>query len=184
MKLKKQLESFKGKYVKLGSEVSFVYCGINDDDIENTLVKLSDEELKELKRRLAVVRIKLDNFVNLCGKRYAKGVVRFLKEKPEPTIEEFDEYKKLFAAEMEKELIQMAKLKNKLEERILTFTPFLTREVLEIHDSCVEENTKIIKFEGEEQGRFWDKEEYNKWLNTGVIPEEDDEDEEEGGQEE
>ena len=42
------------------------------------------------------------------------------------------------------------------------FIPLLEREVIEIYDSCIHENEKIIRVTGLEKGKYWDKEEYQK----------------------
>ena len=42
------------------------------------------------------------------------------------------------------------------------FVPFLEREVVEVYDSSLHENEKIIKVAGLERCKYWDKEEYEK----------------------
>lgn len=42
------------------------------------------------------------------------------------------------------------------------FIPFLEREVIEVYDSLIHENEKIIRVTGEEICDYWDKEEYDK----------------------
>jgi hypothetical protein len=41
MKLKEQLELLRGKQVKLGSRMSFIYCEICDDNIEKILLEMN-----------------------------------------------------------------------------------------------------------------------------------------------
>ena len=52
------------------------------------------------------------------------------------------------------------------------FMPFIEREVIEVYPSIVEKNTFIIKVTGHEQGRFWDRDEYDKYMQGKVIADE------------
>lgn len=47
-------------------------------------------------------------------------------------------------------------------KRLKEFTPFLEREVKEVYNSILDNNTKIIKCKGHEIGGFWTKQEYDK----------------------
>jgi hypothetical protein len=51
---------------------------------------------------------------------------------------------------------------NTFKRRINEFTPFLTRKVKDVYESIYEEGTKIVVFEGEETGAFWNKSEFIK----------------------
>lgn len=214
MLLKEQLEQMKGCYVKLGSKMSFVYCQINDDNIENVLNKLGKEEYKRILEVLARTKKHLDNFETRWEKNI-KRRVEYLekkqknklaakiknetnnykrlckKEKIEIDLDKIEEikdtttkeYEKNFAEEMQ-ELLKKAQedkaedfrvSSNRLENYTLykkEFIPFVEREVIEVYPSIVEDNTFIIRFTGHEQGRFWDKDEYDKFMRGEEISDE------------
>ena len=89
--------------------------------------------------------------------------------------------KKIFKKQIKKVVIKMLKAKEKnyektiktIEEyipRIENWIPYLEREVIEVYDSIVDENCKIIKITGLEKSKYWDKEEYNRG-EGGVVNE-------------
>lgn len=49
-----------------------------------------------------------------------------------------------------------------LTKKIEEWVPFLDREVVEQYKSIVDRNVDIIIFEGDEEGAYWDEEEYVK----------------------
>ena len=51
-------------------------------------------------------------------------------------------------------------------KKIENFKPFLDRKVIEVYKSIVDKSVTIIRFSGFEQGAFWDKEEYDQFLEN------------------
>ena len=77
MKLKEQLNLFKGNDIKVGAETSFFYCDICDDNTEKTIKKASDDELKRLNLLCIKIEKYLENFEALWEKRIENKVNRF-----------------------------------------------------------------------------------------------------------
>lgn len=215
MKLRHQLILLQGKQIKVGSLISFFYCEECDENIFNTMEKLSDEEFNRISYILSEALYLKENFEEVWEKKIAyrvsctknsqrKSVERMAnkeikrmreelkaqksdkkisreeaKKIKEELIEKYTkENKKLFKVQIEKIIEKM--LSNKeinyeetlriIEEyvpRVRDWTPYLEREVIEVYDSIVDENCKIIRIAGLEKSKYWDKDEYNRDVNKG-----------------
>lgn len=155
------------KRVKVGSGTSFVYCGPVD---ASRIEKHSGEELARLKAEQAEAErfieeyprwkdIFIKNRSALLWRRQALAIKRgedniMLKTKEEIISEAKDEA----ANRLERNVRRNAALTKKIEE----WVPFLDREVVEQYKSIVDRNVDIIIFSGDEEGAYWDEEEYVK----------------------
>lgn len=202
MKLKEQLELLRGKQVKLGSRMSFIYCEICDDNIEKILLEMEKKEYNRIVKIKESTKKSLNNFekhwkikkekrIELLKKQQEKkleieikkeikntkiilknkGIIITKKHKEKIENEVTKKWKKTFDEQL-KELIE--KTKNDKEENwevlnkryinysnyVKEFEPFLEREVLEVYNSIVDEETIIVRFTGNECGKYWDREEY------------------------
>lgn len=130
---------------------------------------------KEVNKRIKEVRDKLKEE----NKKLSKEERASLKEELTPIVEK--EFAKLYDAKLEKlmEKIRLRKIASKEEalktievytEKIKNFIPYLEREVLDVYDSVVQENTKIINITGDENSNYWDREEYNLDLKSKGLP--------------
>lgn len=59
-----------------------------------------------------------------------------------------------------------------INKNLENWKPFLEREVVDLYDSIVNENEKIVIFDGNIKGVFWDKEEYLNGVNEEEEEEE------------
>lgn len=217
MKLRHQLMLLQGKQVKIGSLISFFYCEKCDENIFDTIDKISDQEFDRLVRTLnnalylkenfeEVWKKKIEYRVNCTKNSQQKSVEKMAtqeikrireelkeqksdkklgrqeaKELKEKLIEKYTkENKKLFKVQIEKLIEKMlfSKARNyeetlqTIEEyvpRVRDWTPYLEREVIEVYDSIVDENCKIIRITGLEKSKYWDRDEYNRDVNGGGV---------------
>lgn len=202
MKLKEQLELLKGKQVKLGARMGFIYCEICDDNIEKVLSLIEEKEYQRILRiknitskslknfdnhwknkkgkRIELLKKQQQNKLDLECKKEIKNAKMILKEKGillnkkhEEKIkrETLKKWEKTFEKQL-KELIEKTNIEKKESLEFLNnrydnyskyvkeFKPFLEREVLEVYNSIVDEETIIVRFTGNECGKYWDREEY------------------------
>ena len=135
----------------------------------------NEEIKKEVNKRIKEVRLKLKEE----NKKLSKEEKASLKEELTPIVEK--EFVEIYNAKLEKlmEKIRLRKIASKEEalktievytEKIKNFIPYLEREVLDVYDSIVQENTKIINITGDENSNYWDREEYNLDLKRKGLP--------------
>lgn len=147
--LKQVLKKYEGKEVKLGSGTCFVYCGIVNDDICDILDRYSKEEYEAAKISLFNKEEYKKDFERIWEKKW--------KERDEERISV-----EVFEINKAKDwLATLISIKNK-RERIENWMDFIYRNVKEIYQSDVEEGVTIILFDGIEQGKYWNREEYDK----------------------
>ena len=72
-----------------------------------------------------------------------------------------------------KEKARYVKRFYRLLEKLKEFVPYEEREVIEAYDRT-EENTAVVRIEGNEDGKFWTRPEYEAWAKT-VFKEEENE---------
>ena len=157
MNLKDFLVDYIGVEVKLGSKAGFVYCDKLPEDYVELLTDLSEKEYAKLIYYKNKHEAHLINFDYFWVKKIDTALKDFRKIKrpritKEQLLDDLDARRKVDFKKT-KEAVTLYK------KRIKTFTPFLTRNVREVYDSEYDIGTKIILFEGEEQGQFWFKNE-------------------------
>lgn len=172
MTLKEQLDLIKGKDVKIGFRVSFIYCEINDDNIENVLNELSENEFKKNKNELKKAKNYLNNFDMFWKNKICNAKKKFIKDNPyadrkqiKTFLNKLEENKKIDLQKSQDRVLNLSSI-------IKNWIPFINREVLEVYNSIVDKETIIIHCEGQEFGAFWDKEEYQKVLKGEIIEDE------------
>lgn len=174
MTVRYALIKYQGKIIKIGADNGFIYCGKCDENILDVIEQLSKEKHEELKRGMAKVNHRLNNFEKIWdnrkeyvitlwfGKRYKKNKVK-LKDNylRQTTLEDLE---KELENDKQKQYITLTKYKKKVGDYLSEYKPFLDREVLEIYPStdCYENVDLIIKFEGIERGEWWTCEEYER----------------------
>lgn len=166
MLLKEQLKLLEGENVKLGSGTSFIYCGVFGNNIEKIVEKLSVEEHKRLQNLKSRHTKYLLNFDRIWNARIKMKIKSFKKEKEtnkkiKTTVEEYEEE---LIIRREKEKIKVEKNLEEVTNQLKVFTPFLEREVIDVYESIIDPEVKIVIFEGQEVGDYWDEEEYK----TGI----------------
>lgn len=165
MKLREAL--LEKKRVKVGSGTSFVYCGPAD---ASRIEKHSDDELARLKAEQATAELFIEKYPQWkdvfiknrsasIWRRQALAVKRGEDNIMFKTKEEIiDEAKNEAANRLERNARRSAVLTKKIDGWI----PFLDREVVEEYKSIVDRDVDIIIFMGDEEGAYWDEEEYVK----------------------
>lgn len=159
MKLKEVLKLYQGKQIKIGADISFMYCEICDENIWDIIQKLSDERHKFIQQKLINYKEYLKNF----DKFWNEKLQRQLNNAKLNKLNRFEiqELKERWQFEKTEDYRIMKARLEKYTEFNNNWIPFLEREVLETYDSIIYD-CKIIKIEGKEIGNFWDKDEYNK----------------------
>lgn len=164
MKLREALSNHIGEYVKLGAACSHIYCGIAGHDIFEIVEKLSDMELKKKKKaRERNNRMGHIKFQRKWAEKLNTGLRR-LKTQAQIngwTKEECDAKTKAFitAYERDKEYARK-RSEGDTAEDLEAWVGFLDRTVKEIYPSI--EKGIVIIFEGNEMGRYWTYDEYER----------------------
>lgn len=168
-KLKETLQELKGWNIKVGSQVSFFYCGPCDRNIISRLTKLSDKHIESLKREITKKEKKLNDLDDLFEKKvYAYKHPKEAKH----TKKEIADYVKKATKIREKNKDKLTKEIYSLKQRIIKYVPFLERKVIYVVDgiSADEPHTKVIKIKGNEVSKFWTIKEYEHFKKTGKMP--------------
>lgn len=166
MKLKEQLKLLQGQDVRVGAVSAFVYCGICDDNIFDFMEKTSKEYYRELIFNEKKANEHLANFetfwINKTNNEVKKIKTRCEENEELDLDTELTNMMEKFTKDKVEDKKNTIKKIKTLKRRINEFTPFLTRKVKEVYESIYEEGTKIVVFEGEETGAFWNKREFIK----------------------
>ena len=181
--LREQLEKLipRGINVKIGSGSQFLYCGKCDENIIETIARISQDYYFKLTDKIQELENYLANFEELWQKRIEERTYQFIKEKTnKPKVSNKINYLiEKFQQEQEEKKnedfrIYLSQLKNKKEEE-KNFTSFLMRKVvkvLAIDPACEPQSTwrdKIIIFEGKERGQYWTIKEYQEGATEDEI---------------
>lgn len=174
MTVRYALIKHQGEIIKIGADNGFVYCGKCDENILDVIEQIGKEKHEELKRGMAKVNHRLNNFETIWrnrkeyvitlwfGKRYKKNKVK-LKDNylRQTTLEDLE---RELENDKQKQFVTLMNYKNKVGDFLKEYKPFLDREVLDIYPStdCYENVDYIIKFEGIEKGEYWTCEEYER----------------------
>ena len=166
MTVKKILQEYKGQEIKLGAKTSFVFCGKVGDDIESIIDMISNIYFKSLVDYKNWLEEYLDpiNFEYKWAERINKAIE--LEKKKEGKKRTKEEIIKYWLKKKNNAYVYYSKRLPATNKRIENFTPFLERKVIEVYKSIVDKSVTIIRFSGFEQGAFWDKEEYDQFLEN------------------
>jgi len=158
------------KYVKIGSQTNFMYCGVPDmDEIckisEQQREKLTNEIVGKLHRtqKLGDVVVEGINRVNAKEVRdfiFRNGVMR---EEGAETLSRFARKKvqEEFARLLNEELKSIRQIEGKAKN-LEPWIGLLDREVKQKYKSIRERSTLIIIIEGAENGTYWTRDEYER----------------------
>lgn len=180
MLLKEALQLYQGHQVKVGADMSFFYCEICDENIFETIDKISDERYAYILTRLAFFTDKHTNFPTYWENKFKRnlevfknGLVKQMREKyphkPDHQLAvlverhfkyEINEEIEKLNERKDKELNHIKRMIKRYTDYLTNWQPYLEREVLEVYDSIVYD-CRIIKITGPECGKYWDREEYN-----------------------
>lgn len=170
MKLKEQLELFKGKQIKIGAEISFFYCEECVPNILDIINTLSEEEYDRITRiKLESINI-IDNFEAWWDER-AKRKISALTLKQEKKINKMVSSKiKEIKAELKKQKKRLSRKENailkdslqkkfrkentgvfrkelrKLKKKISEHKPVVYQEILERRDRYIIKVKNFIPF--------------------------------------
>ena len=153
------IDYFRGKEIKIGSGVGFVYCGTCYDFMPRIMDYLSKRELNDLKEKHKKAVMMLDTLDDRYNLKIERCVESFTGEgksqsKIDKKIKDIEKQKK-------REKTQLTLSKRNYLNKISNFSYFNLREVTEIYKS-IDRNVNIIIFEGKEIGQYWDAEEFNR----------------------
>lgn len=165
MKLGQALKEHAGQKVKIGSQSSFIYCGLADNAFE-VLKQMNKRRLEELNEMIDAYQRKLTHFDSIWAARIESAMTTAKRECRERHFS--DERREQRLAVVMRECEQKRKrdrervqrLLETLPEQIRTFKRYEDRKIREIYPS-IEEGI-IILFEGNEVGAYWTFEEYEE----------------------
>lgn len=166
MKLKEVLKNHMGENVKLGASSSFVYCGMADAGIFETVEMLSQKELQKKAKAFETRKRKGHiYFMKRWSEKLNRGLRRlryeatangWTKEQVEARTKEFF---KDFEQRKERDR-QRVESGEDVAERLQGWVGFLDRKVKEVYEGF--DGETIIIFEGNELGAYWTFEEYER----------------------
>lgn len=93
MLLKEALQLYQGHQIKVGADTSFIYCQICDENIYETINKLSDDRFVYNHVKLDEFKYLYDNFENIWKKRIKQRIELFKKRQQDKILDEIDEMK-------------------------------------------------------------------------------------------
>ena len=159
MTVREILKEYKGKEIKLGAN-SFVFCEVVSDDIENIINEISNNYYQNMLKN----KIWLEEYLEPTNfdRRWANNYKMVCKQYKD--IRTKKEIKEHWLKKKNHAFVYYSKRLKGLNKRIEKFTPFLERKVIEVYQSILDKNVTIIRFSGVDQGAFWSKEEYDKFL--------------------
>lgn len=176
MILKEKLERMipRNIYVKIGSNSGFIYCEKCDENIIETITRISQDYYFGLLDKIQKIEHYLSEFDNLWDNRIELLLRQWIKSREkQPTARMIEKFKEKLEIKKQKDLNQKITFLKKVQEEEKQFTPFLERKVLKTYDSWFDEfyhgKTKIIIFEGKERGPFWSIDEYREGVTEDEI---------------
>lgn len=142
--------------MKIGFKNAFVYCGKNDMNVKRVLEELSSQEFERLNNELKTKEKHLANFEPYWERRINAALEK-IKNKAQK-----NKKKKELIEKRKKDLVLTKEKIKEYKYRIANYTSFLKREVNDMYDSIVEEDEKIIRCNGLENGLYWTRYEYEQ----------------------
>lgn len=144
MTLREILKEHKGEKVKIGSQMSFFYCG-----------KVHNLTYKEIR--------KWDTY-------YVENYKRFL-ERHQHLVEKFKTTtpkNKKQEKELKEKVLHHTRTINNITKKLNNYTPLLSREVKRTYPSISRDElgATIIRIKGNEIGKFWTCKEYKEYKES------------------
>ena len=167
MLVKEILEKNKGKYIKLGGKLGFIFCSKVDENTEKVVDEASKAELKRYKKMLKNAKWRDENFTERWKKRTERELRDYGIAKAKGNYTPYRDVVHLLKHLEELKEKELARNENDLTtlpDKIKNFKPIMERQIIDAYPSQVGDGDIFI-FEGETNGAYWDREEYE----TGVL---------------
>lgn len=168
MNLKDFIQDYKGEYVKVGSRIAYIYCGVVDDSFENAILEQEKHYIKEMDISIRKAKADLMNLEPLWTKKTNLAVNMYVKENQgKASLEKgvmtlrarMKAQKESAKKELETKLKKLVEIKD-------DFRPFFERNVRYHYKSRFErKQCEIILLAGHEQGRYWSIRDYTNYMS-------------------
>ena len=158
------------KYVKIGSQTNFMYCGVPDVDkicevSEQQREKLTNEIVGKLHRTQKLSEIVVEGINRVNAKEVRDFITRngVMHEEGAETLSRFARKKVQdeFARLLNEELKSIRQIEGKAKN-LEPWIGLLDRKVKQKYRSIRERSTLIIIIEGAENGTYWTRDEYER----------------------
>ena len=158
------------KYVKIGSQTNFMYCGVPDmnkicEVSEQQREKLTNEIVGKLHRTQKLGDVVVEGINRVNAKEVRDFIIRngVMHEEGAETLSRFARKKvqEEFARLLNEELKSIRQIEGKAKN-LEPLIGLLDREVKQKYKSIRERSTLIIIIEGAENGTYWTRDEYER----------------------
>ena len=160
MTLREALVMAEGKEIRLGSGSSFVFIGKVDESTIEEIDGLSDEEKERLRKTREEAKHHRESFENYwtnTAKKRLNSVVN--GSKLENVVENIKKELDQIAIDKQRDWdLTLDKIET-YTMKVAQWVPYLDREIIDAYNSA-ENDDLIILFEGDENGKYWFKSEY------------------------
>ena len=160
MTLREALEVAEGKEIRLGSGSSFVFIGKVGESTIEEIDGLSDEEKERLRKTREEAKHHRESFENYwinTAKKRLNSVVN--GSKLENVVENIQKELDQIAIDKQRDWdLTLDKIET-YTMKVAQWVPYLDREIIDAYNSA-ENDDLIILFEGDENGKYWFKSEY------------------------
>lgn len=160
MTLREALEVAKGKEIRLGSGSSFIFIGKVENDTIEEIDGLSDEEKERLRKMREEGKHHRDSFENYWQNTAKKRLNTVVNgSKLDHVVENIQEELDQIAIDKQRDWdLTLDKIET-YTMKVAQWVPYLDREIMDAYNSF-ENDDLIILFEGDENGKYWFKSEY------------------------
>lgn len=160
MTLREALEVAKGKEIRLGSGSSFVFIGKVDESTVEEIDGLSDEEKERLRKTREEAKHHRESFENYWINTAKKRLNSIINgSKLENVVENIQKELDQIAIDKQRDWdLTLDKIET-YTMKVAQWVPYLDREIIDAYNSA-ENDDLIILFEGDENGKYWFKSEY------------------------
>ncbi len=169
------------KYVKIGSQTNFMYCGVPDVDkicevSEQQREKLTNEIVGKLHRTQKLSEVVVEGVNRVNTKEIRDFITRngVMHEEGVETLSRFARKKvqEEFARLLNEELKSIRQIEGKAKV-LEPWIGLLDRKVKQKYKSIRERSTLIIIIEGAENGTYWTRDEYERGVQLTDEDEDD-----------
>ena len=168
MTLREAIKKNEGNTIRIGAASGFIYIARCSWRTVNVIERLSEKEYRRIKKALEDNKKHKSNYATYWDVEARRRI------KSEISTCKYDNIQLYVNKEMRK--IEHAKRRDKetteknitrLQKKYDNFIPFLDREVKAEYKSDIN-NDIIILFEGDENGDYWDANEYKQKYKRGI----------------
>lgn len=169
------------KYVKIGSQTNFMYCGVSDvnkicEVSEQQREKLTNEIVGKLHRTQKLGDVVVEGINRVNAKEVRDFIIRngVMHEEGAETLSRFARKKvqEEFARLLNEELKSIRQIEGKAKN-LEPWIGLLDRKVKQKYKSIRERSTLIIIIEGAENGTYWTRDEYERGVQFSDEDEDD-----------